>query len=71
MAVQKVRRLFDQKRVDAVFGVECSFLRDAIMPDVEMRNKLLLYAVNYEGERFSNNAFFFGMVPTQEHHPEL
>ena len=71
VAVQKVRRLFDQKRVDAVFGVECSFLRDAIMPDVEMRNKLLLYAVNYEGERFSNNAFFFGMVPTQEHHPEL
>ena len=71
VAVQKVRRLFDQKRVDVVFGVECSFLRDAIMPDVEMRNKLLLYAVNYEGERFSNNAFFFGMVPTQEHHPEL
>ena len=71
VAVQKVRRLFDQKRVEAVVGVECSFLRDAIMPDVEMRNKLLLYAVNYEGERFSNNAFFFGMVPTQEHHPAL
>lgn len=71
VAVQKVRRLFDQKRVDAVFGVECSFLRDAIMPDVEQRNKLLLYAVNYEGERFSKNAFFFGMVPTQEHHPAL
>ena len=71
VAVQKVRRLFDQKRVDAVFGVECSFLRDAIMPDVEERNKLLLYAINYEGERFSKNAFFFGMVPTQEHHGGL
>ena len=63
VAVQKVRRLFDQKRVDAVFGVECSFLRDAIMPDVEMRNKLLLYAVNYEGERFSKNALLLRHGP--------
>lgn len=71
VAIQKVRRLFDQQDADAVFGVECSFLRDAIMPDVEERNKLMLYAINYEGERYSDNAFFFGMVPAQEHHPAL
>lgn len=71
VAVQKARKLFDQDKVDAIFGVEASNLRDAITPEVEQRKKILLYPANYEGERYSKYVFYLGMVPTQEFHPAL
>lgn len=71
VAVQKARKLFDQDKVDVLFGVEASNFRDAVMPEVEQRKKILLYPANYEGERYSKYAFFLGMVPTQEFHSAL
>jgi ABC-type branched-subunit amino acid transport system substrate-binding protein len=66
VAVDQARKLLQQDKVDVMFGVEGSYLRDAIMPVVEQHKKILLYPANYEGEKFSEHLFVLGMTPTQE-----
>lgn len=71
VAVQEARRLLEQEEVDVMFGVEGSFMRDAIMPVVEQHQTILLYPANYEGERYSDYLFVLGMTPTQEFNQEV
>ena len=71
ISVLRARKLFDEDKIDLLIGVECSNLRDAVMPEVEQREKILLYTVNYEGEVYSKYLFILGMVPTQEFHKGL
>lgn len=71
VAVQETRRLLQQEQVDVMFGVEGSYMRDAIMPIVEQAKKILLYPANYEGERYSDYLFVMGMTPTQEFNAEV
>lgn len=66
VAVAQARKLLGQDKVDAMFGVEGSYLRDAIMPVVKQYKKILLYPSNYEGEQYSKYLFVLGMTPTQE-----
>lgn len=71
VSVQEARRLLQQEQVDVMFGVEGSYMRDAIMPIVEQAKKILMYPANYEGERYSDYLFVMGMTPTQEFNAEV
>ncbi len=55
----------------AVFGCWTSASRKAVLPLFEERDKLLFYAVQYEGNESSKNVVYGGMVPNQQIFPAL
>ncbi|MFM9058154.1 MAG: transporter substrate-binding protein [Planctomycetaceae bacterium] len=64
------RRLLDEGAV-ALFGCWTSVARKAVLPVVEEANKLLFYAVQYEGNESSESCVYGGMVPNQQILPAL
>lgn len=67
---RRARALLDQGCV-AVFGCWTSSSRKAVLPLFEERDKLLFYAVQYEGNESSKNVVYGGMVPNQQIVPAL
>ena len=57
--------------VAAVFGCWTSVSRKVVLPLFEERNKLLFYAVQYEGNESSKNVVYGGGVPNQQILPAL
>ena len=55
----------------AVFGCWTSVSRKVVLPLFEERNKLLFYAVQYEGNESSKNVVYGGGVPNQQILPAL
>jgi len=64
------RRLLEEGTV-AVFGCWTSSSRKAVIPVVEEFQKLLFYAVQYEGNESSKYCVYGGMVPNQQILPAL
>jgi len=64
------RRLLDEG-VAAIFGCWTSASRKAVLPLVEEYRRLLLYAVQYEGNESSPYCVYGGMVPNQQILPAL
>lgn len=67
---RRTRSLLDAGCV-AVFGCWTSSSRKAVLPLFEERDKLLFYAVQYEGNESSKNVVYGGMVPNQQIVPAL
>jgi len=67
---RRARSLLDAGSV-AVFGCWTSASRKAVIPLFEERDKLLFYAVQYEGNESSKNVVYGGMVPNQQIFPAL
>jgi len=67
---RRARSLLDAGSV-AVFGCWTSASRKAVLPLFEERDKLLFYAVQYEGNESSKNVVYGGMVPNQQIFPAL
>ncbi len=63
-------RLLDEGAV-ALFGCWTSSARKAVIPIVEEFQKLLFYAVQYEGNESSKYCIYGGMVPNQQMLPAL
>ena len=55
----------------AVFGCWTSASRKAVLPVFEQANKLLLYAVQYEGNESSKNVVYGNSVPNQQIFPTI
>ena len=67
---RRARSLLDAGCV-AVFGCWTSSSRKAVLPLFEERDKLLFYAVQYEGNESSRNVVYGGMVPNQQILPAI
>ncbi|MFM8378956.1 MAG: urea ABC transporter substrate-binding protein [Planctomycetia bacterium] len=67
---RRARALLDHGCV-AVFGCWTSSSRKVVLPLFEERDKLLFYAVQYEGNESSKNVVYGGMVPNQQILPAL
>ncbi len=67
---RRARALLDLGCV-AVFGCWTSSSRKTVLPLFEERDKLLFYAVQYEGNESSKNVVYGGMVPNQQILPSL
>ncbi|NDC54500.1 MAG: urea ABC transporter substrate-binding protein, partial [Planctomycetia bacterium] len=67
---RRARGLLDAGCV-AVFGCWTSASRKAVVPLFEERDKLLFYAMQYEGNESSKNVVYGGMVPNQQIVPAL
>ena len=67
---RRARALLDLGCV-AVFGCWTSSSRKVVLPLFEERDKLLFYAVQYEGNESSKNIVYGGMVPNQQIVPAL
>ena len=67
---RRARSLLDAGCV-AVFGCWTSSSRKVLLPLFEERDKLLFYAVQYEGNESSKNVVYGGMVPNQQILPAL
>ena len=65
-----VRRMLDQGAV-TIFGCWTSSSRKSVLPVMEEARKLLLYAVQYEGNESSPSCVYGGMVPNQQILPAL
>lgn len=65
-SLQQARRLVTQDKVDLLFGVEGSNLRDAVLPFSSESGVPLFYPANYEGGVYDENMVVTGMVPSQE-----
>jgi len=64
------RQLIDQGAV-AIFGCWTSASRKSVLPIMEEAKRLLLYAVQYEGNESSPCCVYGGMVPNQQILPAL
>ena len=67
---RRAKALLDAGSV-AVFGCWTSSSRKAVVPLFEERDRLLYYAVQYEGNESSRNVVYGGMVPNQQIVPAL
>jgi urea transport system substrate-binding protein len=67
---KRARQLLDAG-VPAIFGCWTSTSRKAVLPIMEERDKLLFYAVQYEGNESSKNIVYGGMVPNQQILPTI
>ena len=67
---RRARSLLDAGCV-AVFGCWTSSSRKVVLPLFEERDKLLFYAVQYEGNESSKNVVYGGMVPNQQILPAI
>ncbi len=65
MFVKRAEQLLDEG-VAAVFGCWTSASRKAVLPLFEERQKLLFYAVQYEGNESSPYVVYGGSVPNQQ-----
>jgi len=65
-ALQQARRLITQEKVDVIFGLEGSNLRDAVSPFSSQNKVPLFYPANYEGGIYDPYMFVNGLVPSQE-----
>ena len=70
MFVKRARRLLEDGAV-AVFGCWTSTSRKAVLPLFEEHKKLLLYAVQYEGNESSPYCVYGGSVPNQQIMPAI
>ena len=68
---EKARQMITRDGVAAIFGCWTSMARKAVLPVVEQHNKLLFYALQYEGEELSNNVFYSGATPNQQAIPAV
>ncbi len=68
--VSRGRRLLESG-VTAVFGCWTSSSRKAVLPLFEEAQKLLFYAVQYEGNESSKYVVYGGMVPNQQILPAI
>jgi len=68
--IKLARRILDQGAV-AIFGCWTSASRKSVLPVMEEAKRLLLYAVQYEGNESSPYCVYGGMVPNQQILPAL
>ena len=68
--IKLARRVLDQGAV-AIFGCWTSASRKTVLPVMEEAKRLLLYAVQYEGNESSPYCVYGGMVPNQQILPAL
>jgi len=68
--VKLARQILEQGAV-AIFGCWTSVSRKSVLPVVEEAKRLLLYAVQYEGNESSPSCVYGGMVPNQQILPAL
>ena len=62
----EAERLFADGAVDTIFGCWTSACRRTLGPVVEKHDKLLFYAVQYEGVEQSPNIVYLGATPNQQ-----
>jgi urea transport system substrate-binding protein len=70
-AVEQVKSLLEQDKVDAIIGIVSSAARDAVIPTVARAGKVFLYPTTYEGgvaEKFSGKGakYVFTTGPVSE-----
>ena len=68
--IKLARRILDEGAV-AIFGCWTSASRKSVLPVMEEAKRLLLYAVQYEGNESSPSCVYGGMVPNQQILPAL
>ena len=68
---EKAKKLIDQDKVVTVFGCWTSASRKAVLPVFEMKNHMLWYPVQYEGQECSKNIFYTGAAPNQQIEPAV
>ncbi|CAN5355097.1 transporter substrate-binding domain-containing protein [soil metagenome] len=62
-------KLFEEDKVNVIFGGYMSSTRKALLPVVERWNRLLFYPTMYEGFEFSPNIIYTGGTPNQHNVP--
>jgi urea transport system substrate-binding protein len=68
---EKATKLIDQDKVATIFGCWTSSSRQAVKPVVELKNHMLWYPVQYEGQECSKNIFYTGAAPNQQIEPAV
>jgi urea transport system substrate-binding protein len=67
----KANKLIDEDHVAVVFGGWTSASRKAMLPVFEVRDHLLFYPLQYEGQECSRNIFYAGATPNQQAEPAV
>ncbi len=68
---EKATKLIDQDKVSVVFGCWTSASRKAVLPVFELKDHMLWYPVQYEGQECSKNIFYTGAAPNQQIEPAV
>lgn len=66
LAAEKALKMITEDKVTAIVGCCSSSSRQAVLNVVEEYDNLLIYPIAYEGQEYSDNIIYCGVVPNQQ-----
>lgn len=66
LAAEKALKMITEDHVTAIVGCCSSSSRQAVLSVVEEYDNLLVYPISYEGQEYSDNIIYCGVVPNQQ-----
>lgn len=66
LAAEKALKMITEDEVVAIVGCCSSSSRQAVLSVVEEYDNLLVYPISYEGQEYSDNIIYCGVVPNQQ-----
>lgn len=66
LAAEKALKMITEDEVVAIVGCCSSSSRQAVLSVVEEYDNLLVYPIAYEGQEYSDNVIYCGLVPNQQ-----
>ena len=66
LAAEKALKMITEDNVAAIVGCCSSSSRQAVLSVVEEYDNLLVYPISYEGQEYSDNIIYCGVVPNQQ-----
>lgn len=66
LAAEKALKMITEDNVVAIVGCCSSSSRQAVLSVVEEYDNLLVYPISYEGQEYSDNIIYCGVVPNQQ-----